>query len=234
MPAESFRAVRALDARAPASAGWTMLILALESASEAREQTKRDFPGSSSTRGAYAYERRRPEAVKSELEGFVDCGVLARGFCVLACPQCRERKVVAFSCKSRAFCPSCGGRRMTSTAADLVDAFPSKQCLQVSALAARQAGVGLSGYPFPDAGVGPQDVNRSANACLGAAPGLYDMSGNVAEWEDSCNGSTGSGDDCRVRGGSYPDGSAALECKADKSLKRDAKLDDVGFRCCFP
>jgi hypothetical protein len=41
MPAESFRAVRARDARAHASAGWTMLILALESASEAREQTKR-------------------------------------------------------------------------------------------------------------------------------------------------------------------------------------------------
>ncbi|MCE7895002.1 MAG: hypothetical protein DYH12_35730 [Sorangiineae bacterium PRO1] len=90
------------------------------------------------------------------------------------------------------------------------------------------------GYAFPDAGVGPQDVNRSANNCLGAAPGLYDMSGNVAEWEDSCNGTTGTGDDCRVRGGSYPDGSAALECKADRSLKRDAKLDDVGFRCCFP
>jgi transposase-like zinc-binding protein/putative transposase len=29
--------------------------------------------------------------------------------------------VVAFSCKGRAFCPSCGGRRMTELAAQLVD-----------------------------------------------------------------------------------------------------------------
>ena len=29
--------------------------------------------------------------------------------------------VVAFSCKGRGFCPSCGGRRMADTAAHLVD-----------------------------------------------------------------------------------------------------------------
>lgn len=100
--------------------------------------------------GKPAYERRRPEAtalhqvvrdnlrtlyaaaedgfasplpgfVKEELEGFIDCGVLARGFAVIACPDCREQKVVGFSCKGRGFCTSCGGRRMTSTAADLVE-----------------------------------------------------------------------------------------------------------------
>jgi len=30
-------------------------------------------------------------------------------------------RLVAFSCKGRAFCPSCGGRRMADTAAHLVD-----------------------------------------------------------------------------------------------------------------
>ncbi len=62
-----------------------------------------------------------PAFVKDELEGFVNCGVLGRGFAVLACPDCREQKVVGFSCKGRGFCTSCGGRRMTATAADLVE-----------------------------------------------------------------------------------------------------------------
>ncbi|MBK7583142.1 MAG: transposase zinc-binding domain-containing protein [Myxococcales bacterium] len=42
-----------------------------------------------------------PSFVREELEGFIDCGVLARGFAVLACPDCREQKVVAWSCKGR-------------------------------------------------------------------------------------------------------------------------------------
>jgi hypothetical protein len=34
---------------------------------------------------------------------------------------CGLDRVVAFSCKGRGFCPSCGGRRMADTAAHLVD-----------------------------------------------------------------------------------------------------------------
>jgi hypothetical protein len=62
-----------------------------------------------------------PEFVRSELEGYVNCGVLARGFALLACPDCAEQKLVAFSCGGRGFCPSCLGRRMAQTAANLVD-----------------------------------------------------------------------------------------------------------------
>jgi hypothetical protein len=35
--------------------------------------------------------------------------------------SCQAEKLVAFSCKRRGFCPSCGGRRMAETAALLVD-----------------------------------------------------------------------------------------------------------------
>ncbi len=62
-----------------------------------------------------------PGFVRAELEAYVDCGVLARGFSVLACPDCQERKVTAFSCKGLAFCPACLGRRMAATAANLVE-----------------------------------------------------------------------------------------------------------------
>lgn len=64
-----------------------------------------------------------PGFVRSELEAYLECGLLCRGFAVMACtePACHARHLVAFSCKGRGFCPSCLGRRMAQTAANLVD-----------------------------------------------------------------------------------------------------------------
>src|SRR5213596_807259 len=56
-----------------------------------------------------------------ELRSFLECGVLAHGFLRVHCDACGEDRVVAFSCKGRAVCSSCGGRRMADTAAHLVD-----------------------------------------------------------------------------------------------------------------
>lgn len=49
---------------------------------------------------------------KHELEAYLDCGLLCRGFARLRCGACKESRLVAFSCKGRGFCPSCLGRRM--------------------------------------------------------------------------------------------------------------------------
>jgi hypothetical protein len=46
-----------------------------------------------------------PGFVKDELEGFIDCGVLARGFAVLACPDCREQKSLASAARVAASAP---------------------------------------------------------------------------------------------------------------------------------
>ncbi len=62
-----------------------------------------------------------PAFVRKELDGFLDCGLLCRGFARLKCEHCNESRLVAFSCKGRGFCPSCLGRRMASTAANLVE-----------------------------------------------------------------------------------------------------------------
>jgi hypothetical protein len=62
-----------------------------------------------------------PDFVKDEFGAFLECGVLAHGFLRLRCADCTHEKLVAFSCKRRGFCPSCGGRRMAQTAAHLVD-----------------------------------------------------------------------------------------------------------------
>ena len=62
-----------------------------------------------------------PRFVEQELRAFLRCGVLAHGFLRLHCDDCGHDRLVAFSCKRRGFCPSCGGRRMADTAAHLVD-----------------------------------------------------------------------------------------------------------------
>ena len=65
--------------------------------------------------------RELPAHVRRELEGFLDCGILARGFCRVVCKSCRQGSLVAYSCKARAVCPSCTGRRMSELAAHLLD-----------------------------------------------------------------------------------------------------------------
>jgi hypothetical protein len=62
-----------------------------------------------------------PAFVREELEGYLGCGLLCRGFARLRCDDCAEDRLVAFSCKGRGFCPSCLGRRMAATAANLLD-----------------------------------------------------------------------------------------------------------------
>jgi hypothetical protein len=62
-----------------------------------------------------------PAFVRDEFEAFLECGILAHGFLRVRCADCAHEKLVAFSCKRRGFCPSCGARRMAQSAAVLVD-----------------------------------------------------------------------------------------------------------------
>jgi len=63
-----------------------------------------------------------PAFVERELTRYLECGILAYGFVRVRCTGCGHDRLVAFSCKGRGFCPSCGGRRMSDTAA-----FESRQ-----------------------------------------------------------------------------------------------------------
>ena len=66
-----------------------------------------------------------PRFVEGEFRDFLRCGSLAGGFARFRCTACGLDRLVAFSCKGRGFCPSCGGRRMAERAAHLVDnVFP--------------------------------------------------------------------------------------------------------------
>jgi formylglycine-generating enzyme len=83
-----------------------------------------------------------------------------------------------------------------------------------------------------DHAVGAVVATASMTACVGSLLGLHDMSGNVAEWEDSCDGDVGSADQCRIRGGSFQSSQVSLRCDADASMTRSSWDVSVGFRCC--
>ncbi len=109
--------------------------------------------------GAFVYERHRPERtllyqlveeyypglkahllakgtalpgyVEQEFEDYLRCGRLEDGFLRVRCDTCHAERLVAYSCKRRGFCPSCGARRMTESAALLVDeVFPERPVRQ--------------------------------------------------------------------------------------------------------
>jgi len=78
-----------------------------------------------------AEDRFLPDYVQQEFTEFLKCGLLEHGFLRVRCESCHHEKLVAFSCKRRGFCPSCGARRMADSAALLVDeVLPKKPIRQ--------------------------------------------------------------------------------------------------------
>lgn len=83
---------------------------------------------------------------------------------------------------------------------------------------------------------GPKQVSLPGNSgCEGGYFGLFNMSGNVSEWEDSCTAQDGADDTCLTRGGSFDLGGtpeSAYQCKAMASFSRNEAYFAIGFRCC--
>jgi formylglycine-generating enzyme required for sulfatase activity len=63
--------------------------------------------------------------------------------------------------------------------------------------------------------------------------GIWDMSGNAFEWEDSCNAGSGTGDYCRRRGGWSGSDGTHLQCvgTADAAFRQSSD-GMTSFRCC--
>jgi len=80
-----------------------------------------------------------PAYVTKEFDEYLKCGRLEHGFLRVRCDSCHDEKLVAFSCKKRGFCPSCGARRMADSAALLVDEILPNQPMRQWVLS----------FPFP-------------------------------------------------------------------------------------
>lgn len=58
---------------------------------------------------------------KSEVDASLECCILAHGFRRLRCGECGDDELLASSSKRCGFCPPCGARRKSQTAANVVD-----------------------------------------------------------------------------------------------------------------
>ena len=87
-----------------------------------------------------------------------------------------------------------------------------------------------------DAGAG---TVPTSSTCQGGVPGLYDMSGNLAEWENSCTPSGGdaAADTCLMRGGTWFFPSNSVTCSLTTggalSPRNGSDTSSVGIRCCW-
>jgi formylglycine-generating enzyme required for sulfatase activity len=164
-------------------------------------------------------------------------------------PQAALKPVTAIDwCDARAFCGYWGkhlcGNRLDAGAVDTDAALVESEWYYAC------AGPAGNAYPYgnayqpgacranlpPDAGAGVVPTST----CVGSVPGLYDMSGNLAEWENSCiPSSTGdAGDDlCTIRGGTFffaPDSvTCALRTGGALNRRNESDTSAVTIRCCW-
>jgi ribosomal protein S27E len=74
------------------------------------------YPAFAAARAAQGKEL--PKHIQREFDGYLKCGRLEHGFLRVRCDTCHAEQLVAFSCKRRGFCPSCGARRMADDCMD--------------------------------------------------------------------------------------------------------------------
>ena len=150
-------------------------------------------------------------------------------------------------CDAWAYCTGVGKRLCGAVGTGEAAEFGAYASAATDEWFAACSGGGSHPYPYGDvyeedvcqdrcAGQECTEPVQTAPGCVVIAPGyggLADMSGNAEEWENSCAGDAGKGDDCRLRGGSvFQTFATAYACAADHTNNRSARLSFIGVRCC--
>lgn len=91
---------------------------------------------------------------------------------------------------------------------------------------------GTQAYPYGDtwavmACPWVSDSVKKSPQCEGGFPGIFDMAGNVAEWEDGC-----SAGGCPVRGGAEGAMAESIRCDQTPLVASNAQGGYIGIRCC--
>ena len=71
-------------------------------------------------------------------------------------------------------------------------------------------------------------------ACEGGYLGVFDLPGNVREWEDGRDDGVDQERKCLVRGGAFYDIEPTLYCANEQRMQIDTQNVGLGFRCCAP
>lgn len=149
-------------------------------------------------------------------------------------------------CDAYAYCAGVG-KRLCGKIGDGPNAYSDGSNATLSQWYAACSSNGVNDYPYGNA---YQDSycngNSSAAVPVGSMSqcqskvsgysGVYDLSGNVLEWEDSCSGTSGQMDGCRLRGGMFTMSGdlTGLACTYGENAPRGAYGLEMGFRCCSP
>lgn len=184
----------------------------------------------------------------------VDAACLSEGE-VCTTPDCGNRPVVCVDwCDATAFCKA-AGKRLCGKVAGGANDFDTAACSDPTKsqwYAACSSG-GVRAYPYGDTYdqnmcMSPYENSTSHISEVGTHPscqsdvagyqGVYDLSGNVWEWEDACTAGDGSAY-CHLRGGSYYSYGGGLSenayfatCARCGLNIRNYRRASVGFRCC--
>lgn len=144
-------------------------------------------------------------------------------------------------CDAVAYCDSVGKRLCGRIEGDSLTLAEFNDTTQSQWMNACSSG-GRYRFPYGDTydadachanGEGQPALVASQPQCTSPDPlysGVFDLSGNAAEWEDACNDQG----QCRVRGGAFNDKSdGPLACGADRFSPRGTAVNLIGFRCCW-
>ena len=128
-------------------------------------------------------------------------------------------------CDAYAFC-RWAGKRMCGKIGGGANAFSDYDKPNLSQWYRACSKAGALRYPYGQdldtkaCNIAAANIDHPVNVkelpgCHGGYDGIYDMVGNVEEWEDACTGNTGAMDTCRSRGLSYIYGAEEAGCSLD-------------------